>query len=44
MEDHGYNGTSGKEDNLEHSMLYGENNSSWSYYLSNLDGVNIFIR
>lgn len=44
MEDHGYKGYSGVTDNLEHSMLYGENNPVWSYYLSNLNGVNILIR
>jgi hypothetical protein len=44
MEDHGYNGTSGTTDHLGHSMLYGENNPVWSYYLSNLNGVNILIR
>jgi len=44
IESHGSFGRGGRSDDIEHSMLYGENHDSWDYYVSSLNGISIFIR
>eukprot|EP00761_Pharyngomonas_kirbyi_P009546 gb/GECH01009562.1/.p1 GENE.gb/GECH01009562.1/~~gb/GECH01009562.1/.p1 ORF type:complete len:396 (+),score=19.67 gb/GECH01009562.1/:1-1188(+) len=42
---HLYNGRNWRNDDNEHSMLYGEHHEvHWRYYLDNKDGCNVFIR
>lgn len=44
IETHGYGGRNSVSDDMTHSMLYGEYYSGWDYYVSNLNGVSIYIR
>lgn len=44
IESHGYEGRSSTNDDMTHSMLYGEYYAGWDYYVGNLNGVSIYIR